>query len=205
MVSWFGAGVALGLSAGISPGPLLALVISQTLKHGSKEGAKVAVAPLMTDFPIIIGSTLLVRNLSKFGSVIGFLSLAGGLFLVYLAYESFQTGGLEIRTEKQEINSVIKGAIVNALSPYPYLFWITVGGPLIAKGSSEGLLSPVLFVSGFLGCLVGSKIALAVIVGKSKHHLTGKPYVYTMRFLGVALLVFAVILFRDGAHLISRS
>lgn len=205
MVSWFGAGVALGLSAGISPGPLLALVISQTLKHGSKEGAKVAVAPLMTDFPIIIGSTLLVRNLSKFDSVIGFLSLAGGLFLVYLAYESFQTGGLEMRTEKQEINSVIKGAIVNALSPYPYLFWITVGGPMIVKGYAEGLLPPILFVSGFLGCLVGSKIALAVVVEKSKDHLVGKPYVWAMRILGVALLGFALLLFRDGAALIARS
>lgn len=205
MISLLGAGVALGLSAGISPGPLLALVISQTLKHGYKEGAKVAVAPLITDFPIIIGSTVLLVNLSQYGSIIGFLSLAGGLFLVSLAYGSFQTGGLEIRKEKKELDSVIQGAIVNALSPYPYMFWITVGGPLIVKGSSEGLLSPALFIVGFLGCLVGSKIALAVIVGRSKQYLTGKPYVYTMRFLGVAMLVFAFILFRDGVSLISRS
>lgn len=199
-----GAGVALGLSAGISPGPLLALVISQTLRHGYKEGAKVAVAPLITDFPIIIGSTVLLVNLSEYGSVIGILSLAGGLFLVYLAYENFRTGGLEIRREKPELRSVVQGAIVNALSPYPYLFWITVGGPMIVKGYAEGLLPPLLFVSGFLGCLVGSKIALAVVVEKSKDHLVGKPYVWAMRILGVALLGFALLLFRDGADLIAR-
>lgn len=202
MISLLGAGVALGLSAGISPGPLLALVISQTMKHGSKEGAKVAVAPLITDVPIIIGSTALVVNLSRYGSLFGFLSLAGGCFLVFLAYENFRTGGLEIRKEGQEPKSLIKGAIVNALSPYPYLFWITVGAPMMVRGSSEGLLSPLLFIVGFLGCLVGSKIAVAVIVGKSKHYLTGKPYVCAMRVLGVALLVFAFLLFRDGVKLI---
>ncbi len=205
MISLLGAGVALGLSAGISPGPLLALVISQTMKHGSKEGAKVAAAPLITDVPIIIGSTALVVNLSRYGSLFGFLSLAGGCFLVFLAYENFRTGGLEMRKDRQEPKSLIKGAIVNALSPYPYLFWITVGAPMMIRGSSEGLLSPLLFIVGFLGCLVGSKIALAVFVGKSKQYLTGKPYVYAMRVLGVALLVFAFFLFRDGVHLISRS
>jgi len=37
-------GLALGLSAGISPGPLLTLVMTQTLKHGKGEGVKVSLA-----------------------------------------------------------------------------------------------------------------------------------------------------------------
>jgi threonine/homoserine/homoserine lactone efflux protein len=44
-------GAALGLSAGVTPGPLLALVIAQTLTHGPREGGKVALAPLLTDAP----------------------------------------------------------------------------------------------------------------------------------------------------------
>ena len=37
-------GFILGLS-GLIPGPLLTLVISETLKHGVKEGIKVAASP----------------------------------------------------------------------------------------------------------------------------------------------------------------
>ena len=44
----------LGLTAGISPGPLLTIVISETLKHGRKEGFKVAVSPLFTDVLIVV-------------------------------------------------------------------------------------------------------------------------------------------------------
>jgi threonine/homoserine/homoserine lactone efflux protein len=35
----------LGLAAGTSPGPLLAVTISETLQHGKWEGIKVAVSP----------------------------------------------------------------------------------------------------------------------------------------------------------------
>ncbi|MCX9013779.1 MAG: hypothetical protein OIN89_03135 [Candidatus Methanoperedens sp.] len=45
-------GMIFGLTSGISPGPLLTLVISETLKNGSSGGMKVAVAPLITDIPI---------------------------------------------------------------------------------------------------------------------------------------------------------
>ena len=46
-------GVVFGLAAGLMPGPLLALVIQQTLRHGPGEGIKVAAAPLLTDLPIV--------------------------------------------------------------------------------------------------------------------------------------------------------
>ena len=60
MIGLISAGLVYGLSAGFSPGPLMALVISQTLKHGIREGAKVAMAPLITDLPIILVSLLVL-------------------------------------------------------------------------------------------------------------------------------------------------
>lgn len=194
------AGVTLGLSAGFSPGPLLALVVSQTIRHGYREGAKVAFAPVITDFPIIFLSTLVLANLSRYEAVLGLLSIVGGLFLVYLAYENVKTGGMEITLDEGEPRSLLKGAMVNALNPHPYIFWITVGGPLIMRGASENLLSPAVFIASFLGCLVGSKMLLAVVVGRSRQFLSGKTYVCIMRVLGLALLLFACVLFRDGIN-----
>ena len=77
-------GATLGLSAGISPGPLLALVISESLQHGRKEGIKVALSPLITDLPIILISILLLAGLGKSSAAIGLIAFAGALFLVFL-------------------------------------------------------------------------------------------------------------------------
>ena len=202
MIGFLSAGVALGLYAGFSPGPLIALVISQTIKHGPKEGVKVAFAPLITDFPILLISTFLLNRLSNYTMILGVVSVLGALFLIYLAYTSFRTKGVEVNMDEEVPHSFIKGAMVNALSPNPYVFWITIGAPMIIKGFAESHVAPLLFVGSFLGCLVGSKCFVAIITGKSRHFLTGKVYLYIMRTLGVVLLVFAFILFRDGLRLL---
>lgn len=46
-------GAIFGFIAGISPGPLLTLVITETITHNKSEGIKIAIAPLITDLPIL--------------------------------------------------------------------------------------------------------------------------------------------------------
>ncbi len=47
MMAALASGVLLGLSAGVSFGPMLALVLAQTLQRGSREGSKIAPTPLV--------------------------------------------------------------------------------------------------------------------------------------------------------------
>ncbi len=65
------AGGALGLAAGFAPGPLLTMVISQTISHGFREGVKTAFSPIITDLPIVLVSTLLVSGFYGLKSVLG--------------------------------------------------------------------------------------------------------------------------------------
>jgi threonine/homoserine/homoserine lactone efflux protein len=202
MVFFLGAGVVLGLSAGFSPGPLLALVISHTIRHGVREGVKIAIAPLLTDLPIILVSMLLLRKLSGFRSILGVVSILGGLFLLHMARDTFRARMQEPAAGSVDAQSFRKGAMVNALSPYPYLFWLTVGTPTILNGWDTSPLAAVAFVAGFFGCLVGSKVLLALLAGRSKHLMGGRAYQYLMRLLGMLLLLFAILLLRDGLSLL---
>lgn len=47
MIYYLTFGSILGLSAGMSPGPLFALVISETIAHDIRAGIKVALVPTM--------------------------------------------------------------------------------------------------------------------------------------------------------------
>jgi threonine/homoserine/homoserine lactone efflux protein len=87
-------GIILGLYAGFSPGPLLVLVISQTIKHGYLEGIKVAMVPVITDLPIVLISVGFLSLISGFNLLIGSISIIGGLYVAYLAYGSITTEGL---------------------------------------------------------------------------------------------------------------
>lgn len=201
-MAYLGAGIVLGLSAGISPGPLLALVLSHTIRHGVREGIRVAAAPLLTDLPIILVSTFILSRIAGYAKLLGVVSLAGAAFLAYMSFETFRPRIQETSPSDAGPKSLRRGAVVNALSPHPYLFWLTVGAPMILKGWTTSPAAAVLFVVGFTGSLVGSKVVLAVLAGRSVHMMSGRNLQYLMRALGLLLLLFAVLLFVDGLRLL---
>ena len=202
MVYYLSIGIILGLAAGFAPGPLLTLVISETLEHDIKSGVKVSLAPIFTDLPIIILTLFVFVQPSNFHNIPVVVSLLGGCFVLYMGYESMRSKGSEVDFQKPKSKSFIKGILANALSPHPYLFWLSVGAPTMAKAPSLNIFAPLLFAIGFYTFLVGSKVLLAVLVGKSKSFLSGDMYIYVMHFLGLVLCVLAFVLFIDGLKLL---
>lgn len=202
MIYYLSLGVLLGVAAGFSPGPLLALVISETLEHGIASGIKVALAPIVTDVPIIAIALLVFTQLTGAENILGIISLIGGCYVLYIGYESVRPKERRITQKETKSKSLARGVLANALSPHPYLFWISVGAPAITNSLSVSAVAPLLFVGGFYSFLVGAKVLLAVLVGKTKTFLTDDAYIYTMRFLGLALAAFAILLFADGLKLL---
>lgn len=202
MIYFLTVGTVLGLSAGFSPGPLLALVISETLRHGMQAGVKVALAPIITDLPIILLTLLVLSKLSHFHNVLGVISLAGGLFILFMGWQSIRTRGIDMNIGDAAPKSLSKGVVANALNPHPYLFWFSVGAPAMAKALSLHINALLAFLVSFYAFLVGSKILLAVLVGRSRSFLTGRAYISTMRILGLILIVFALALFYEGLTLL---
>jgi threonine/homoserine/homoserine lactone efflux protein len=202
MLSFLATGTILGLSAGFAPGPLLALVVSETLQHDIKAGVKVALAPILTDLPVIIFTLFILAKLSRFYPVLGSISVIGACFILYLGIENIKTRGVNLADNAGTRRSLQKGIIVNALSPHPYLFWFSVGGPTTIKAMEQSLTAAISFVLSFYVMLVGSKMVLAVLVGKSRSFLQGNTYIAIMRFLGFILIILAGFLFQDGLHLL---
>ena len=191
-------GFILGLAAGISPGPLLTLVISETLLHSRKEGIKVAAAPIITDLPIVIISIFILSRFSDITIILGLISLSGGLYILYLAYESIMVKSIELDQQTIKAYSLRKGIIANILNPHPYLFWVLIGAPTVVKAYHINKLLPFSFIIMFYLLLIGSKVFVAVITDKTKSILNNKFYIYIIRFSGVLLLVFAIFLFVDS-------
>jgi len=196
-------GTILGLSAGFAPGPLLTLVVTETLRHGTAAGVRVALAPLVTDVPIVAASLFLLGGLAARGEILGLLGIGGALFVSYLGWENLRTKGTALDVTDEPSRSFRRGVAVNALSPYPYLFWLTVGGPITMKALDGGEARAAAFAGSFYLLLVGSKVALALAVGKSRGFLRGRSYVLIMRLLGLLLILLALSLFRDALGLLT--
>lgn len=191
-------GAVFGLTAGISPGPLLTLVISETLRHNKAEGLKIAVAPLITDIPIVLLTIFILSKMASSEIILGVISILGGIFIAYLGYDSLKSRGIEIDIQQLKPKSIRKGIIVNVLSPHPYVFWLMVGAPITLKAYRDSPVSAFAFILAFYVLLVGSKISIALVVDRSKTFLKNKWFIWTLRVLGLVLLIFAILLVKEG-------
>lgn len=196
-------GTLLGLSAGFAPGPLLTLVITETLRHDIKAGIKVAISPLLTDLPIILLSIFFLSRLSGYRIFWGLLSLLGGVVLLSMAYQGFRIKTVDDVSAGEIPRSLIKGMVVNWSNPHPYLFWVSVGAPTVTQALQKGIWAALSFLLTFYLLLVGSKIVLALAVGRSKTWLNGRWYRWSLRLLALVLCLFALRLIREGLSFFS--
>ncbi len=182
----------------MSPGPLLALVISETLTHGRREGIRVSMAPALTDVPIIAISIFIISRISGSDVLLGMISLAGAFFVGHLAYRNMVLRDVNAQLGSEKSRSLRRGLITNVLSPHPYLFWMTVGAPTVIKAYRMNLFAALAFLTGFYLFLIGSKILIALLANSSRNFLRGGAYRIVIRATGIIMLFFAMLFLRDG-------
>jgi len=199
VIAFLLSGVLLGLSGGLAPGPLLTLVASETLRHGARAGVRVALAPLLTDLPIILATVLLLRPLTDQAAPLALIQVGGGLYLAWLGFQGLCFRGAELESTKPT-GSLRRGVVANFLNPSPYLFWLTVGAPTVLAAWREGWPAAAAFVVAFYALLVGSKVSLAMALGQARHLLRSGGYIVLMRGLGLLLLTYALLFLRAGGR-----
>ncbi len=166
MSLYFIQGITFGFAAAVQPGPFQTYLISQTVSHGWKKTLPAVLAPLISDGPII---ALVLLVLSRVPDVvIQLLRLAGGAFVIYLAvgaYNSWRRFKSQTPAASTGPKTLIQAALVNLLSPSPYLFWSLVGGPLLIAGWRVTPLYSVAMLVGFYALLIGSMAVGVILMG----------------------------------------
>lgn len=155
-------GITYGFAAAAQPGPLQTFFISRTLTSGWVRTIPASFAPLLTDGPIAALALLLLTTLPLWFEEV--LRVAGGLFLLYLAYGSFRRWQ-QYRRESQAppssgAQNLWQAALVNALNPAPYLGWSLFMGPLFLSGWRESPVSGIALLSGFYGMMVLTSVII---------------------------------------------
>lgn len=166
MVVYLLQGLGYGFTAAVQPGPFQTYVISQALRRGWLRTLPAALAPLVSDGPIILIAMVALTYLPPGWD--HWLSIVGGLFVLYLAWGAFRTWrdadfDAPDPAEVPAVSGVWKAALMNALSPGPYLFWGVVTGPILLRGWRQAPVNGLGFLVGFYAAMVGSLVALILL------------------------------------------
>lgn len=196
-------GVLLGLQAGLVPGPVLTLILTESLRHGRRAGMRLALVPVLADGPVIaIVVPLLYYLTFDATAIIGVISMLGALFMCYLGYESLVvTKEQFVRGEAPRI-SLLKAVGTNYVNPNLYIYWIAICGPIcVAALHEQGGVGMALFLVAFYLTMTLSKIAVSLAVGSVRQSLNVRIILWINRLLGVAMWIFAALFFWQGYQL----
>src|SRR6266496_4848746 len=163
-------GIGYGFAAAAQPGPLQTYLISQALMKGWKKSLASALAPLISDGPIIALCVLVLSQVPAW--LQRFLYIAGGLFVLSLAYGAYQSWrkfdphlpSPETGTQQ----TILKASLTNALAPGAYIFWTLVTGPILIRGWRETPLHGISFLLGFYITMILSLCTIIIVFGLAR-------------------------------------
>lgn len=194
-----GLGLTLGLAAGISPGPLLVLVVTAALRSGRRAGVLTACAPLLSDAVVVAVTLLLLDRLP--GRALGVLGVVGAVFVVWSGAQTVRearsaalpTGAAHPTTgTATETGALKRAVVVNLLSPHPWIAWATALGPLIVTTWRESAGAGAALLTGFYATLVGGKIVIALLVARGRSRLRHNGYRRALTCAGVLLVLVGI-------------
>lgn len=186
-------GIGYGFAAAAQPGPLQTFLISQALMKGWRKSLPAALAPLISDGPIIALCLLVLSQVPDW--LQRFLYMAGGLFVIYLAYGAFRSWNsfdpYLPAPETGARQSLFKAALTNVLGPGAYVFWTLVTGPILIAGWRETPLYGISFLLGFYVTMISS-LALIIIVFGAARQLGPKVNHILIGVSAIALFCFGL-------------
>jgi threonine/homoserine/homoserine lactone efflux protein len=196
MLTFLVLGAGIGFVAGVSPGPVLTLVVTETLKSGWLRGAAVAAGPLLADGPIVLIAVTVFSDLPPV--ILPAISVVGGVFLVYMAvtnaigarYATLLSGA----DRRGAGGGLLTGLLARALSPHRYLFWFLVGGPTLSQARNLGWAAVAAFLVGYNATIVGSNVGLALALNRWMRLLSDRIYRGILLTASALLAVYGVIL-----------
>lgn len=186
------AGAILGVVEGVKPGPLLTMVIRETLSGGLRAGVRTAAAPIFTDGPLVIVSLLAAGWISTQPTILIAISILGAGYLLKMGLECFtiepppsDLAGIDVS------DSFKRGILTNLLNPNVYIFWFLIGGPLMASVADEEPLAPVAYALTFLVSIIMVKSLIALAFDRTRGNLSHSTYKAVLSLCGLAMIVFA--------------
>lgn len=193
MFAYLTRGLVLGFSAAAQPGPFQAYLLSQTLNYGWRRSLWAAFAPLLSDGPIILlVLVVLTRTPDWFLSL---MQVLGGLFLLYLAWGAWGSYTTAVTLQPLPAHSanqsIFKAALMNGLSPNPYIFWGTIGGPILIAGWRQSPAHGLSFMAGFYVMLIGGFAGFVALFAIAKN-LDPRVSRLLSLFSALALLLFGL-------------
>jgi len=198
----FATSFVIALSGAMMPGPVLAMVLSETPRRGPFTGTKVIVGHFFLEALLVAGLAFGLARVLHQPLVIGLIALAGGAMLLWMGQGLLRSSRwltLAVQSGAPAGRNLVLAGITTSLSnPYWLLWWVTIGAGYVAMGLAHGLPGIVTFFAGHIAADFAwyTFVSLGLTVGR--RFLSDRLYRGLVAVCGLALLYFGAAFVASG-------
>jgi putative Mn2+ efflux pump MntP len=155
-------GAGMGVVGGLPPSPLHLIALTQIAVHRWRRAIAILVCP-----PLLIDGVLLLMTLFFFHyiprNIAHYVAYAGGVILIafggYSLMEMRRKSRRALETfTKLTYAGVIAASLAELTAPGTWIYWITIAGPILARGQQTGYWHVIPFFGGGLFGYYGAAI-----------------------------------------------
>lgn len=204
----FGTSFLVGLSGAVSPGPLLAFDIRESMRKGFWAGPALSLGHSLLELAVVLALVLGLGRFFQGSDARAFIGVAGGLFLLWMAYGMFRhpargmpdlsrqalaqrSGGLR--------SPLLGGTLVSLSNPFWFVWWMTVGAGLLFRYYPDPL-GPAGVAAFYVGHILAD---FAWFSGVSFGVASGRRWLKRPLYVGIILACGAFLAAMGGLFIVS--
>lgn len=219
--SLFATAFIVGLSGALMPGPLLTVVVGQVAGRGFWAGPRAVAGHGLLEAVVVVALAFGFGRYLAQPVVTGVIGVAGGLVLVWLAWQTGRSAGevaeglAELGREKAASGAgqgrlrrlpepLFAGVASSAGNPYWVLWWATVGAEYVTLALAGGVVAVAAFYAGHILSDLTWYSAVAGAVAGGRRLFRPGTYRAVLVACGVFLAGLGVYFVFSGARLLTR-
>ncbi|MFZ5625776.1 MAG: LysE family transporter [Bacillota bacterium] len=194
----------IGFSGAIMPGPLLTMVIKESLSRGWRTALALPVSHALLELALLIGLLLGVGQLLEQTLVKGIIAVIGGLVLAWMGYDMLKSqlnpelAATVESSARVRLSPWLAGSLTSASSPYFWLWWATIGMSYIALSRPLGPWGIGAFYTGHIAADLVWYGGVILALTQGRRLLSPRLYTWIIRICGLFLIYISLTFIYQG-------
>jgi threonine/homoserine/homoserine lactone efflux protein len=201
----------LALGGAISPGPVTTTIVNLAVRQGWHVGPLIALGHSLLELIVVGAIALGLQTLMTQASVQIFISIIGGLILLYLGMQTlFNVQNEELpasdenwdTSTKKSSQLILLVAATTLANPFWFAWWISVPQSYLAQVNALEIFPLAAFYLGHISADFAWDSGLAAAVATGRKWMTNRVYQTILSLSGAFLVYLGFSFIRNGWDLL---
>ncbi|MCM8800947.1 MAG: LysE family translocator [Candidatus Omnitrophica bacterium] len=188
----------IAFSGALTPGPLLATIISESTRSGFKSGPLIILGHALLEITMLLFVLGGIAHFLKQQVILKIIYLLGISFLFYYGFKMLKDLpkiSLELKSSSLKNSNLILLGITTSLSnPYWTIWWLTIGLGLVLTAKKIGLLAVLIFFLGHILADFSWYSFVSLVINQGKGFICLKVYKAIVLICALGIIGFALLL-----------